>query len=94
VSTRRRIPHAFMQARTGPLNESPERLRNDPLAQAARGILILAFVLGSLGADAAVSSGQGSAGHATGRQPEVGIHLAASVEGISGGRITPLPWML
>jgi hypothetical protein len=86
------MPHAFMQARTGPLNEPPEGLRSDPLAQAARGLLILAFALGAIGADAA-APGYGSASQARGHQPESGIHLAASVDQISHDLVVPLPWM-
>jgi hypothetical protein len=92
VSTHRWIPHAFMQARTSPLRESPQRQRVEPLTRAAHGILILACVLGALGADAA-ASGHGSADHARGQEPAGGVHLTASVDKVSSGLITPLPWM-
>ena len=92
VSTRRWIPHAFTQAEAGPLPESPEGQRADTLAQAARGIVILAFALGALGIEAA-PLGHVSADHASGHQSENGIHLAASVRQISGDVIVPMPWM-
>ena len=92
MSTHRWTPYAFMQARTGSLKESPQGLRADPLAQAARGILILAFALGALGADAA-ASGHVSIGNASSHQSESGIHLAASVDQVSGSLIVPFPWM-
>jgi hypothetical protein len=76
MKTHRWILHAAIQART------------DPLAWAARGILILALVLGSLGAVAAASSGYGSGDHASAHQPAGNNRLAAS-----SGHIIDVPWM-
>jgi hypothetical protein len=77
-----------MQERTGSLKESPEGLRADPPARAARGILILAFTLGALGAGAA-ASGYVSGDHASGHQPK----SDASIGKISPDPDISLPWM-
>ena len=82
-----------MQTRTAPLGEFPEGVRTDLLAQATRGILVLALVLGSLGADAAASSGPGSADHTSAHQPSGDIRLALSVQPINPRRTSPDPWM-
>jgi len=93
VSKHRRVPHAFVQARAVPFEEFPEGPRTDPLAQAVRGILILALVVGSLGADAAASSGPGSADHASAHQPAGDIRLAASAYPIGSSHMVPATWM-
>ena len=78
-----------IQTRTVPVEGLPGALRTDPLLRAARGTVILALVLGSLGADAAASSGYGSADHASARKPAANISLAAS----ASSRVTNRPWM-
>ena len=88
MTTHRRILHDVIPARTIPVEGLPGALRTDPLARAARGILILSLVLGSLGADAAASSAHGSADHASTRQPAGNIRLTAS-----SGHIAGKPWM-
>ena len=92
VSTHRWMPCAFMQARTRSLKESPEGVRADPLSQTARGILILAFVVGAFGAEAAASD-HGNADHASGHQLDSSVHLTASADQISGGSAVSFPWM-
>jgi len=82
-----------IQARTVPAEGLPEALRTDPLVWTARGILILALVLGSLGADAAASSDYGSADHASTHKPAGNIHLAASAYPIRSSQIIHTPWM-
>jgi hypothetical protein len=71
MKTHRWIPHVVTQERTVPVHSLAGAQRADPLAQASRRILILALVLGSLGADAAALSGYASADQAN-------AHLSAS----------------
>jgi hypothetical protein len=75
MKTHRRIPHAIIQGRT----DSPRR--------AARGLVILALVLGSLGADIAATTG-----HAGARQPS-NVRRGTSPYLISASHITERPWM-
>ncbi len=93
MKTDRWILHVVIQARTVPVDGLPGALRTDPLVWTARGILILALVLGSLGAGAAASSGYGSTDHATAHQPAGSISLAASAYPISFGDTKNAPWM-
>jgi hypothetical protein len=86
MTTHRRILHEVTQARTVPVEGSTGAERADPLVWTARGIVILALVLGAFGADAAISPGHISADHARAHQPAGSTHLAA-------GRITSRPWM-
>jgi hypothetical protein len=93
VSTHRWIPHAFAQARTGPVKGSPQAQRTDALTQAARGLLIVAFVLGALGTAGTVSPGHASADPASGHQPVSHIDLAVSLSQVISDPILPNPWM-
>jgi hypothetical protein len=95
MNTHRWIPHVVTQARTVPVETLTGAQRADPLVQAARRILILALVIGSLGADAAAWSGYASVGQASAHQPAGNIRLAASVSPISlsPSHITDSPWM-
>ena len=93
MMTHKWMLHVVIPARTVPVEGSVGALRVDPLVRAARGILILAVVLGSLGTDATVSSGYGSAGHASAHQPAGNIRLAASAYPIGSGHMTNIPWM-
>ncbi len=93
MKTHKWIPHVVMQARIVPVETSPVTPRTDPLVHTARGILILALVLGSLGADAAASSGYGSVGHASASQPAGNIRLAVSAYTKSSGDMIPASWM-
>ena len=69
----------------GPAEGLAEVLRADPPRRAARGILILALVLGGLGAEGAVTSGhstgdQASTQHAAdGNRPTTSANLTRSV---------------
>ncbi len=92
MKSHRWIPHVVMQTRTFPVQGSPGALRADPLAQAARGIVILALVLGSIGIDAAESSGYGSAGHASAHQPAGNIRLGSAYP-IGFRASVDRPWM-
>ncbi len=93
MKTHRWILRVVIQARNVPVDGSQGALRTDPLAWAARGILMLAFVLGILGAGAAASSSYGSGDHASAHQPASNIHLAASAYPVSSSHISNVPWM-
>lgn len=93
VSTHKWIPHAFTQARTGPVKESPQAQRTDAFTQAARGLLIVAFALGSLGASGAVSASHEGVGPANSRQPDSRLDLTVSLQVSSGAPVLPNPWM-
>jgi hypothetical protein len=82
MKTHRWIPHVVTQERTVPVETLTGAQRTDPLAQAARRILILALVVGSLGADAAALSGYASADHANAHQTAGNISLAANLSPI------------
>lgn len=92
MKTHRWILHVAIQARTVPVDGLPGALRTGPLVWAVRGILLLAVVLGSLGADAAASSGYGSGDRASAHQPAGNMRLAASAYPISSG-YKDAPWM-
>jgi hypothetical protein len=62
-------------------------------AWAAGGILILALVLGSLGAFAAASSGHGSVGHANAHQPARNLPRSPVGYQIISGHFISMPWM-
>jgi hypothetical protein len=73
------------QTGIGPAEGLAEVSQADPPRRAARGILILALVLGGLGAEGAVASGhstgdQASAQHAAGgNRPAASVYLTSSV---------------
>jgi hypothetical protein len=96
MKTHRWIPHVVTQERAVPVEALTGAQRTDPLAQAGRRILILALVLGSLGADAAALAGYASADHANAHQPAGNISLAASSSPIrtsTGSGSISSPWM-
>jgi hypothetical protein len=62
-------------------------------AWAAGGILILALVLGSLGAFAVASSGHGSVGHANAHQPARNLPRSPVGYQINPGHFISMPWM-
>jgi hypothetical protein len=84
MKTQSWILPAVMQPRTVPAEGLTAATRTDALGRGARGIAILALVLGSIGAGAAATSGYGSSGHASAHQPAANIHL---------GHLMARPWM-
>jgi hypothetical protein len=96
MKAHRWIPHVLPQERTVLAATLTGTQRTDPLAQAARRILILALVLGSLGADAAAWSGYASAAQANAHQSAGNISLAANTSpnstGTGSGSVSH-PWM-
>ena len=85
MKTHKWILPADMQARIGPAESPAGVTRTDPPGRAARGILILALVLGGLGAEGTVTAGHGvgdqaSAQHAAAaNRPAASTYLAGSV---------------
>ena len=88
MKTNRQKLHVAKHARTVPANAPTGALRTDPLARAARGILIMAVVLGSLGTEAVAASGYATADHTNTHPSTNNIRLAASVHAVSNS-----PWM-
>jgi len=72
-------------ARIGPADSLAQVSRADPPRRAARGVLIMALVLGGLGAEGAVISGHGPGDQATtqhaagANRPAASAYLASSV---------------
>jgi len=85
MTTHQWIPPVLMQARIGPAESPAVVTRTDPPGRAARGILILALVLGGLGAEGAIASGHGTGDQASahnaasGNRPAASAYLTASV---------------
>jgi hypothetical protein len=76
MNTQRWITRVVTRPYAAPAGTLPAALRTDPLGHAARGALVLALALGSLGAGAIAASGAASAGHASAHHPAEGVHLA------------------
>src|SRR5258708_37737075 len=79
MKTHRRILHVAIPARTIPVEALRGALGSDPMVRAARGILVLALVLGSLGSlgtDATASAGHRRARPARARPPPGQIRRA------------------
>jgi hypothetical protein len=96
MKTHRWILHVVTQERFVPAHALAGAHHIDPLAQAGRRILILALVLGSLGADAAALAGYASADHANAHQPAGNISLAANTSPMrtsTGSGSVSSPWM-
>lgn len=92
MKTHRWIPHAIMQARAVPAEGLTAAVRTDSLGRSAHGFVILALVLGGLGADVAATSAHGSGAHASAHQPG-NIRHGASSYLMSAGHTTERPWM-
>jgi hypothetical protein len=100
MKTHRWIPHVVTQERIVPVESLTGTQRSDPLGQAGRRILVLALVIGSLGADAAALAGYTSAEHANAHQAAGNISLAANISPTSPGKMSPVspgsisdPWI-
>lgn len=87
MKTQRQTLHVAKHARTVPVHGQTGVLRTDPLVRAARGILIMAVVLGSLGTEAVASSGAATVDHSSGHHSTGTIRLAAKTSARSS------PWM-
>ena len=89
MKTHKWILPADMQARIGPAESQAGVTRTDPPRRAARGILILALVLGGLGAEGTVTAGHGTAGQASAHHAAGANRAAASIYLTSSVRVKP-----
>jgi hypothetical protein len=92
MKAHKRTLHVAKHARTVPAKGQTGAPRTVPVVRATGGILVLAFALGSLGAEVTESSGHGSADRASVHQQAGNIRIAASA-GTSFVRISNRPWM-
>lgn len=90
MKTHKWILPVVMQAGTGPADSAT---RTDPPGRAARGILILALVLGGTGAEAAVMSGHGAGDQARTHHAAGNNHPETSAYLPSSGHARVNPWM-
>ena len=94
MTTHQWIPPVPMQARIGPADSQAEATRTDPAGRAARGILVLALLLGGLGAEGAVTSGHSTGDRASthhaasSNRPDVSSYVRSPAHAIAN------PWML
>jgi hypothetical protein len=88
MSTHRQLLHVSMRTSgsAGGAHRAPST--RTARAWATRGILVLALVLGSLGAVALASPGHHSAGHA-----HASAHQPATAKSVTSGQINKMPWM-
>jgi hypothetical protein len=91
MKTHRSILPVAMQSRPAPRHALPGPTRPDPLVRTTRGMLILAVVLGSLGVEAAATSGH-TGDHVSGGQA-ANIRLTASAYQDTSSSVTPHTWM-
>ena len=79
--------------RIGPAESPAQVSRVDPPRRAARGVLILALVLGGLGAEGAVTSGHSLGDQASTQHAADANRPAASAYLTSSGHVTANPYM-
>jgi hypothetical protein len=93
MKTHRRLWHVTTRT-GGSVGSGPgEPLTGTVRAWAARGILVLALVAGSLGAAVSALPGHGSTGHVRASAHQPADSLALSADGASVSHIKRLPWM-
>jgi hypothetical protein len=92
MKTHRQTLHVAKHARTVPAEGPNGAPRNVSLVRATRGILILAFALGSLGTDVAISAGYGTADHVTDHPSVDNVRLASHVS-TATSRISNVAWI-
>ena len=90
---RRCVPYVAMHARTVPVEGSMPGPRTDPRGRATRTVVIMALVLGGLGANAVAASDYGSSDHAGAHQPAGNIRVGASSYLTSPVHVSDRPWM-
>jgi hypothetical protein len=95
MKTHRRLWHVIMRTSGSVGSASREPSTRTVRARATRGILVLALVLGGLGAAASALPGHVSTGHvqASAHQPADSLALSAAAASISSGQTIRLPWM-
>jgi hypothetical protein len=93
MNTARPLHHVVIQTSRPVRSAAGEPSTGTAPAWAARGILILALISGSLGVVAAVSAGHVSAGHVSAHQQAGTLPLAAGASPASPSDFIGGPWM-
>ena len=93
MKTHKWILPVDIQAQIGPAESPAGVTRTDPPGRAARGILILALVLGGLGAEGAVTPGHGTGDQASAHVAAGSNRLGASAYLTSSSHAIAHPWM-
>ena len=93
MKTHKWILPADMPAQIGPAESPAGVTRTDPPGRAARGILILALVLGGLGAEGAVTPGHGTGDQASAHVAAGSNRLGASAYLTSSPHAIAHPWI-
>jgi hypothetical protein len=101
MKVHRRVPYAPMHARTAPAPAIDGTVpagtvttgtgRTNSLGRAGRGVIIMAFALGSIGAEAGALSAHGDL--ASGHQPTGSVRLDAHASQVSPQILSQRPWM-
>jgi hypothetical protein len=94
MKTHRWLWHVIMRTSRS-VGSAPSEPSTGTVRAWTRGILILALVLGGLGAAASASPGHGSTGHvqASANQPADSLALSTDAESIDSGHTGISPWM-
>lgn len=93
MKTHKWILPVVVQAPIGAAESPAGVARTDPPGRAARGILILALVLGGLGTEGAVTSAHSTGDHASTHYTAGNDRLEASSYLPSAGHVIPNTWM-
>jgi hypothetical protein len=93
MKTHQWILPVAMQAQIGPTESPIGATRTDPPGRAARGVLILALVLGGLGTEAAAMSGHGTGNHVSAHHAAGNIRPADRAYLASSSHAIRHPWM-
>jgi hypothetical protein len=93
MKTHKWILPVVMQERTGLAKNPAGVARTDTPGRAARGILILALVLGGLGAEGAITSGHDAGDQASAHNAAGGNRLETTSYLPSAGHVIPNTWM-
>jgi hypothetical protein len=94
MKTHRSLWHVTLRTGGSVGSVRREPSRGTVRARATRGILVLALMLGSLGAAALALPGHGSAGHAaSAHQPADSLALSAGADSMSSYNTYRRPWM-
>lgn len=93
MKTRKWILPVVMQERIGLAKNPAGVARTDKPGRATRSILILALVLGGLGAEGAITSGHGTSDQASAHNASGGNRLETSSHLPSAGHVIPNTWM-
>lgn len=93
MNTHRWILHVATQPRAVPAEGQTGALRADPLGRTARGILILALVLGSLGVEATALSNHNTSDRTGAMQPTGSIRVGSNAHLVPNRHHINRPWM-